>query len=65
MPPFLKDHKIQQIQFDFKKYVRPIMTTVIKPNIEIPENRQKELDGIFNNSLEGCAPVEENKLIER
>ena len=41
------------------------MTTVIKPNIEIPENRQKELDGIFNNSLEGCAPVEENKLIER
>jgi hypothetical protein len=41
------------------------MTTVIKPNIEIPENRQKELDEIFNNSLEGCAPVEENKIIER
>ena len=34
--------------FDFKKYARPIMTTVIKPNIEIPEDRQKELDDIFN-----------------
>lgn len=36
--------------FDFKKYVRPIMTTVIKPNIDIPEDRQKELEDIFDNS---------------
>ena len=33
--------------FDFQKYLKPIMTTLIKPNIEIPEDRQAELDRIF------------------
>jgi hypothetical protein len=39
------------------------MTTVIKPNIEIPENRQLELDEIFNiTHVKETIPIQENKV---
>ena len=48
--PFPHNMENREQIFDFKKYVRPIMTTVIKPSIEVNEDRQKELDDIFDNS---------------